>query len=361
MRVVLFAPFYGESHRQWADGLCKYSSLDITLVSMPARHWKWRMHGAAVYMAQQVAEMSVPDRIIVTDMMDVAALRGLLPVSWRAVPCLLYMHENQVTYPWSETDPDVSLRRDRHYGWINYTSLLAADAVAFNSSYHRDTVMEALPAFLSAFPDYQMVGLVTSIAAKSIVLPLGFEFDSTTERVIRQVPSILWNHRWEYDKNPQDWYDILCDVSGGGYDFNLIVCGPSYKRYPPVFDQIREAFASQIIHWGHASSRADYVDLLSRSDIALVTSKQDFFGISVVESVYYGAVPVLPRRLAYPDYVSPEEYADLYYDHPREAVDILSRILSESTVPQRDLRALVEPFAWDVVVDKYDRWITNAG
>lgn len=360
MRVVLFAPFYTESHQQWADGLSEYSSLDITLVTMPGRHWKWRMHGAAVYMAEQAASLDVPDRIIVTDMMDVAVFRGLLPEAWRSIPCLLYMHENQITYPWSDSDPDVSLYRDRHYGWINYTSLLAADAVAFNSDYHRQSVLAALPTFLAAFPDYQMTSLVEMIAVKSEVLPLGFAFQERMNRDRREVATILWNHRWEYDKNPQDWYDILCALDRE-HDFNLIVCGPSYKRYPPVFDEIRDRFGDRLIHWGHAASRADYLGLLVQSDIALVTSKQDFFGISVVEAIYYGATPVLPRRLAYPDYVAMTDYPELYYEDNKEAVEAMSRILRHRLDQQRDLSHLVRDFAWTKVIHKYDDWITNVG
>jgi glycosyltransferase involved in cell wall biosynthesis len=318
------------------------------------------MHGAAVYMAEQAAGLPMPDRIIVTDMMDVAAFRGLLPLAWRSVPCLLYMHENQITYPWSDSDPDVSLHRDRHYGWINYTSLLSADAVAFNSHYHRESLLSALPTFLAAFPDYQMTSLVETIADKSKVVPLGFTFDTIVDRAQRELPTILWNHRWEYDKNPQDWYDILCRL-GKGYDFNLIVCGPSYKRYPPVFDEIKERFAGQILHWGYTASRVDYLDLLAQSDIALVTSKQDFFGISVVEAIYYGATPVLPRRLAYPDYVPTDDYPELYYETTLEAVETMQRILSDRLDQQRDLSRLVRGFEWTKVIHKYDDWITNIG
>mgnify|MGYP000456988033 CR=1 FL=1 len=38
--------------------------------------------------------------------------------------------ENQITYPWSPQDEDVKYQRNNQYGFINYTSALAADQVA---------------------------------------------------------------------------------------------------------------------------------------------------------------------------------------------------------------------------------------
>ena len=47
------------------------------------------------------------------------------------VKIVLYFHENQITYPWSDNDPDIKLKRDQHYGFINYTSALIADEIIF--------------------------------------------------------------------------------------------------------------------------------------------------------------------------------------------------------------------------------------
>ena len=84
-------------------------------------------------------------------------------------------HENQLTYPWSPNDQDVKLKRDNHYSFINYTSALAADYLLFNSAYHRNAFIGAIPDFLNQFPDATEVGEVDQIKEKSEVLHLGMD------------------------------------------------------------------------------------------------------------------------------------------------------------------------------------------
>ena len=132
MNITLVEPFYTGSHRQWAINLQKYSRHNISILSLPGRFWKWRMHGAAVTLASRMNNLlEIPDLLVVTDMLDVAVFKALLDQRFSAIPILLYFHENQITYPWSLDDPDPGLQRDRHYGFINYTSCLAADRIAF--------------------------------------------------------------------------------------------------------------------------------------------------------------------------------------------------------------------------------------
>ena len=47
VRVLLVEPYYGGSHKAWADGYGAHSAYEVTLVSHPARFWKWRMQGGA--------------------------------------------------------------------------------------------------------------------------------------------------------------------------------------------------------------------------------------------------------------------------------------------------------------------------
>ena len=58
-RVWALEPFYGGSHRQFLDGLAKHSLHDFTLLTLPGRHWKWRMHGGALELAAQAKALPV--------------------------------------------------------------------------------------------------------------------------------------------------------------------------------------------------------------------------------------------------------------------------------------------------------------
>ena len=126
MKVLLVEPFFSGSHRQWAEGLAKHSRHEIEILSLPGRHWKWRMYGGAVSLAEKVKGMEKPDLVLCTDMLDVATFQGLTRDVLRGVPVVVYFHENQLTYPWSPDDRDVDLSRDRHYAFTNYTTALVS-------------------------------------------------------------------------------------------------------------------------------------------------------------------------------------------------------------------------------------------
>ena len=204
MRIVLLEAFYSGSHQLWADGFKKYSKHDITILSLKGKHWKWRMHGGAISLAKQFLEIDFsPDLILATDMLDFSLFLALTKHKSAAIPTAIYFHENQLTYPWSVTDVDVHLKRDFHYGFINFTSALVADKVFFNSQYHYNSFLDALPKFLKMYPDYNELWTINNIKEKAIVLYLGMELNTISPIKKRnEIPVILWNHRWEYDKNP---------------------------------------------------------------------------------------------------------------------------------------------------------------
>ena len=47
-------------------------------------------------------------------MIDLALLKSMLPTQLSGVPIALYMHENQLTYPWSKGDVDIELKRSNN-------------------------------------------------------------------------------------------------------------------------------------------------------------------------------------------------------------------------------------------------------
>jgi glycosyltransferase involved in cell wall biosynthesis len=358
MRILLLVPFFSGSHRQWAEGLRAHSRHEIEWMTLPGRHWKWRMHGAAPSLARQLDDRPLPDLILTTDMLDVATFRGLLPAAYRYVPVAVYFHENQLSYPWSPTDEDPDLGRDRHYMWINYTSALAADAVFFNSAYHRASFLAALPGFLGAFPDEIPSGTVAEIEAKSRVLPLGLALEDlrVPEPVARTGPPVLlWNHRWEYDKDPATFFGWCAKLVEEEVDFRLIVLGDSFRQRPPIFASAKTAFAERILHWGFAPDRRAYAQLLARADLLPVTARQDFFGGSVVEAIYANTFPLLPDRLAYPEHL-PETarahhlYADAEsgYRLLRAAIDRIDEIRGAS------FRHYVAQYDWSRLGPGYD-------
>ena len=136
MRILALEPWYGGSHRTFLDGLSKNSRHQIDSVTMSARFWKWRMHGGAVTMARKAGQMyktEKPDLIFASSMVNLPAFLALTRGHLDGIPVVMYMHENQLTYPLPE-----GKERDHTYGYINYLSCLAADHILFNSQFHYD-------------------------------------------------------------------------------------------------------------------------------------------------------------------------------------------------------------------------------
>ena len=104
--------------------------------TLPGRHWKWRMHGAAATWVPLMKDAQPPHVVITTDMCDVAQLKGLMPRTWRDVQVVTMFHENQLTFPWSPDDPDRDNGRDNTYAYVNLSTVMASDQVCFNSQHH---------------------------------------------------------------------------------------------------------------------------------------------------------------------------------------------------------------------------------
>ena len=323
MNVALIEPFFGGSHRRWAEDYRDFSGHEVYLYTAPGRHWKWRMHEAALSLAEEfVAADRRYDRVIVSDMLDLTTFKAFIGPQGQS-EFILYFHENQLTYPWSARDRDNTRGGNRHYGWINYASAPAADRLWFNSDFHRTGFLEALRPFLKAYPDRRGMSRIAGLEAKSETHHLKLnlrKLDDHDPIEKGDKPLLLWNHRWEYDKNPRVFFKTLFQPADEGVAFDLAVLGQRMMRYPKIFDEARERLRDHIVQWGTVESFCEYASWLHAADLLPVTSRQDFFGISAVEAMYCNVVPLLPNRLAFPEHVNDDAYL---YDSDRELLDML--------------------------------------
>ena len=54
----------------------------------------------------------------------------------------------------------------------------------------------------------------------------------SSERKVNVKPNIVWNHRWEHDKNPEGFFEAIINLDRKGYDFKIIVLGQSFRDIP---------------------------------------------------------------------------------------------------------------------------------
>ena len=356
MHIALLESFYGGSHRSFADGLVAHSRHDWGLFTLPDRHWKWRMHDGAAALAEQLlASGMIPDLVMCTSLMDVAALRGYLHQAGLHAPVLVYFHENQLAYPCSPQDRDQQAGYDNHYAYLNYSSALVADGVVFNSAYNRDSFLQALPKFLQQFPDSYRSRDIEAIQVKSRVLPVGLTLTPEIPKPLRTRPLVLWNHRWAHDKGPDLFFESLMVLSEEGAAFDLAVAGPSWGRAPGVFARAKARLTQHLIHWGPAS-HTDYLQLLRDATLLPVTAQHEFFGVAVLEAVHRGVRPLLPKRLVYPEHFSD---ASLFYTSDAEFLHQLRKhLLTPSPCPEA-VQAVPARYGWTDVAPQFDQYFDS--
>ena len=362
MKLLLLEPYFTGSHASWSEEYAQCSRHQVDILSLPGRHWKWRMHGGAVTLARQFLERREPvDLLLASAMLDLTTFLALTRSKSASVPSVLYFHENQLTYPWSPRDGDPAKRRDIHYGFINYASALAADRVLFNSHYHRRAFLEALPEFLGVFPDHRETAAIDQIAAKSQVLPLGLDlqrFDSHRPQLEddpARPPLLLWNHRWEYDKNPEEFFQALFLLQEEGLEFQVAILGESFAEQPNIFSEARGRLGERVVQFGYADDFADYARWLWRADILPVTAIHDFFGISVVQAMHCDCHPLLPKRLAYPEHVPQAHHGDYFYNDFEDLVARLAKLIEQAPARRcRSVRPFVSGYDWHLLGACYD-------
>jgi glycosyltransferase involved in cell wall biosynthesis len=368
MNVLALEPFYGGSHRAFLDGWVAHSRHDWTVLGLSPHHWKWRMRHGAITFAEQVAQRVAAGAkwgcLLCSDMLDLAGFRGLAPPAVGRLPAVAYFHENQLTYPVRE-----ERERDHHFAFTNLTTALAADAVWFNSAFHRAAFLVALPDWLRRMPDHAPLAAVEQVRARSTVHPLGIDpFPPRTARAPGPL-RILWAARWEHDKGPDDLLAALYMLVGRGVDFRLGVIGEQFTEAPPAFAEIERRFAGRIDHWGFQEGRAAYRACLAWADVIVSTAHHEFFGLTVAEAAAAGCLPILPPRLAYPELFPPEAgHAASFYDGTAAGLadalaDTAARLARDDLWqgdPARARRA-VERITWSVLAPQLDAALAAVG
>lgn len=369
--ILLLSPYHGGSHQAWAEGYQRNSRHAVELLTLPQRFWKWRMHGGSVTLAREVMthptlRNSLPDLILATDMLDLTTFVALTRRHTGAIPVVIYMHENQLTYPLPADGTKGPMRRqlgqrDQHLVFINYASMLAADMVFFNSKYHQDSFFESLPSYLRHFPDYNELPTIDLIHAKSEVLPVGVDFQrlglghEPTEK-LTDLPLILWNQRVEYDKNPLMFARVLSQLAEEGFTFRVAICGERFGNLDPELLNLLDRLGDRAVFNDYANDEV-YRKILHEATVTLSIADHEFFGISILEAIYCGVYPVLPARLSYPELLPASHHeACLYKNFP----DMLAKIRWALTNPAaarliaNELAHSIARYDWRMLAPRYD-------
>jgi glycosyltransferase involved in cell wall biosynthesis len=326
MRILLLSPYDTRSHRRWREGLvAAFPAHDWTVLTLPPRHFSWRVRGNSLSWAfAGCKRLQQPyDLIVATSMTDLSALKGMVP-PLAAVPALVYFHENQFAYP------DRRVQQRIEPAVVSLYAALAATRVVFNSGYNRRTFIEGVATLLRRMPDHVPAGVVDAVSDRSSVIPVPLEA-AWFERASRPPPdapfTLVWNHRWEYDKAPERLFGALRKLHAAGVNFRVHVIGHRFREQPEVFAASRPLLQRHIGEWGTLADDAVYRGVLRGSHVVLSTALHEFQGLAVQEAVACGCVPLVPDRLAYPEFFPGScRYPSHTEDAEREAGDLAGRL-----------------------------------
>lgn len=309
LHILAFEPFDAGSHRAVRESIERHSQHHWTWFTRPGRFWKWRMRLAAFELleeARHAGALEKPvDVIILTSLMSAADLRAILPQHLRNTPMVLYMHENQAAYPEGHTSP-LSAERDLQFALTNLTSVLAADLVIWNSAWNRDSFFDGIEQALRFGPDVKAPDdLRSRIEAKSMVIwppvePPPEWLMNPRERSSDGAIRIVWPHRWEHDKGPDELLEIAREHTEP-LNLRWTILGQKYRQTPEAMKAFEREFRGRIDHIGYEQDRERYWQHLARCDWVLSTAQHEFFGIAVVEAMLARCLPWLPERLSYPE------------------------------------------------------------
>ena len=355
MNILFLEPFFAGSHEYFARGIQAFSSHTVDLCTLPGRFWKWRMRGASLEFHRTVKDREKYDLILAGNMMDLAQWKALNPDL--STPLILYVHENQLAYPVKEGEV-----RDFQYGWTDYTNMLCADSIIFNSAYNRDSFFSELKELIGRLPDCKPDTNFSSIQKKISIIAPGCRLPSRGDNSLKleghkDAPLIIWNHRWEHDKNPEEFFEALSLLRERGIPFRLALLGESYKNSPSCFQEARELFRDELIHFGYCESRGEYESWLKKADFVISTAIQENFGISVVEAVSAGAIPLLPARLAYPEVLPGQFHKDLLFNSLPDFTDKMTAMIGRSDISlvREDLSRAMQCYSWVNIIRRFDR------
>ena len=374
LKILALEPYYGGSHKAFLDAWIAGSCHEWRVLTLPPTKWKWRMMHSAVTFAEELNKSQnhqitkSPDLIFCSDMLDLAKFKGLISAQSATIPVIAYFHENQLTYP-----TEYPKERDLHFALSNITTALAADHVWFNSEFHMNEFLEATAKFAKKASDFKPLYITEQIKAKSSVVPQGVKKFPKRKSPRKPGPvRILWAHRWEFDKDPETFFKAVRILKKRrDCDFRISVLGGHAGHADKLFSVAEKEFSDLIDHWGYVDSYDEYCRILHNIDIAVSTSKHEFFGIGIAEAVSAGAFPIVPDRLAYPEILARDSLdkgkKSFFYEGSHKKLaehlhSIISLIAAEDSPWQGDYdRGVrkVEQFHWNKLISKLDEMMKS--
>jgi len=378
MRIFFFEPDYRGYRRSFLEGLRKHSRHEIISFTLPEGQADLQRYRSLLPFLEKISReqdavraQAIPpetmaadrvDALITSDPLTLCELYGLGRQWLAGLPSALYFHE----FPFSSatvrsqggTQSEMSLL----YG------VVSADRLFFCSEQQKKACLDYTSNIVKQIPDFPAKTRVAqTLNEKSRVIPPGIalrELDRGQHDLKYDSPTILWNHRWEYSKRPEEFFQVVYRLAEEGLDFGLVVCGQKSENdttagasdIQKVFDEARHRLGDRIFHFGYVKSRAEYANLLWMSDIVISTADIHYFPTSLIEAAFCDCYPLAPNRLGYPDLFPPvQRDRFVYQDFQDLYVRLKNLLLDPLEIGSAHLRHHLLPYDWEKVARQHDQ------
>ena len=312
-----------------------------------------------------------PSIWIVDGILDATPLVAILQKYTSNCPKIfVYMHENQLTTPFTQQDRDQRNKTHWHYGVVHWRSLMVTDGFLFNSRQHLDTFAQALPKLINQqcprdTVDWHLQQARQKLKTHCTVLWYGLQLEdlrppTKSMSFDSDPPVVLWNARLEEDKDPETFFQIVHALREAGHAFRLIVLGSDPSRGTKWYARFQSEFSNELLFIGWCEIRSEYCHWLAKASVVISTAIHETFGVSVLESVWCGALPLLPRRLSYPEIFPMDAFAPHFYSSISDCVEKLAKLFRMTKDPtqyasvHRQVKARVSWFCWSKMAITYD-------
>ena len=330
-RVLLLSGYDAASHKLWRERLqASLSNWQWTSLALPPRHFAWRLRSNGMQWAyEEIENLRKPyDLLIATSMVDLSTLRGLVP-ELSNIPTVVYFHENQFAYP-------AGRQRTQNMEpiLVPIYSALCADLILFNSQFNRSTFLQGLETLSNKLPEPFPANALKKLE-ESLIAPVPLPAWPPRKSSIQESSflSVVWNHRWEYDKGPQLLLEVIQKSWGEKLPIQFHVVGQQFREQPEEFVKIEALLQSTAQHFGWSPSNfgflADqeaYLNLLYKTDVVLSTALHDFQGLAVQEACLAGCSPIAPNDLVYPEYLPGENLYSMEASIEKTAANVIAEL-----------------------------------
>lgn len=321
------------------------------------------MQLSALWFIEKIKALPVAERrfdaLLCSTFMDLGVFKSLAHdiAGWNTeIRYLTYYHENQFQYPGY-----LEKSSNHQFTAINFNNAMISKGIAFNSEFNRTGFLDHVEKYLRKATDMKFSDIRATLYEKSVVLYPGLDFslpDSTKTEVNipeGRPPLIIWNHRWEHDKDPESFFNGLEKLKKRKISFQLAVLGQQFSQVPDCFANAARRLNDELVHIGYVADKKEYFVWLNKGDFIVSTALHEFFGIAVIEAVRVGCYPLLPARLSYPE-LFPEKFLYKKGDFSKKLAEV---IINKETLEQDEAMNLTERFSWNSLKKQYITWLTG--